>query len=272
MDVQAWLDCSRFASITKETYKRYFDQLRTWTDESLLTLTPSDYCALVEARHWKDATARNCLNAIRSYMHWRGQDAAPIMCIKWRRPAFRPQRALSLEDKARLQLACHKTPAGKQLSIILAVLWTTWMRVSEVVRCELRDLDLEGMKIGVIGKGNRFRKMALTAETAGLLGGWVKYGRSECASPETHTVFVNTRTGKPLTVEGLKANLSHLANDSGIQFSAHDFRRGAATHAVGSGMPTRVAQLQGGWRSLAMLEHYTDTLGLDDVRRFLEAA
>lgn len=130
------------------------------------------------------------------------------MRAKWRRPAFRPQRALSLEDKGRLQLACNKTPAGKQLSILLAFLWTTWMRVCEDVRCELRDLDLENMTIGVVGKGNRFPTMALMAETASLPGGWLEYRRAGYAKAETRTVFINTRTGKPLTVEASRRTSS----------------------------------------------------------------
>ncbi len=139
-----------------------------------------------------------------------------------------------------------------------------------MVRCELRDPDLEDKKIGVIGKGNRLRKMALTADTASLLGGWLKDGRASYAKAETQTIFVNTRTGEPLTVEGLKANLKYPAERSGIPFRAHDFRRGEATHAIRSGMPSQVAQVQGGWSSLAMLENYTATLGLDDVCRFLQ--
>jgi integrase len=85
------------------------------------------------------------------------------------------------------------------------------------------------------------------------------------------TVFINTRSNEPLTVDGLKANFKHLAKSSGIPFTAHDIRRGAATHAIRSGMPSRVAQLQGEWSSLAMLEHCTATLGPDDVQPLLEA-
>jgi integrase len=192
--------------------------------------------------------------------------------MRVKRPKPRKQRTLTLEQKVVLQRACHKTHSGKQTALMLEVLWCCGLRASEIVRVEVKDLDLTAGTLGVRGKGDTWGEVAIVLYLCALLEAWLKEERRFIAKPDTPTIFLNTRTGAPLTVDGFKALCHHISARANVPFSPHDARRGMACEMIQRGIPSRIVQLQGRWSNLAMLERYTNALTTADVRRALEAA
>ena len=59
--------------------------------------------------------------------------------------------------------------------------------------------------------------------------------------------------------------LKRLKTEGGIACNAHSFRRGFCVYQVKSGLSTRVVQALGGWENIAMVEHYSKSLGFDEA-------
>ncbi len=258
----------------KTTRRTYADVLRAvlthFEGRDLAAITRADFMELAALRAWMPATTRLAHMAMRSFLRYLGADAA--LAFNWRvaRPGNDPQRTLMPEDKAKLLQACRSTASGKQLAIIVEVLWGTWMRASELCGARLDHLDLQRGILTIQGKGGKWRDVPLTMHVASLLEAWIRTDRANIAgAADCPTVFV-TSSGQSWTRESLRTMLRRLGDRAGVPVSPHDFRRGACTDAIRKGMNTITAQRAGGWSSPLMVDRYARGLTTDDVRAALE--
>jgi integrase len=273
LDVTEFLKDRGFPATTRRAYSDVLRVVLThFEGHDLGSVSLTDFLALGELRAWKPATTRLAHMALRSYLRWLGAESA--LALTWKTPRARstPQRTLSIEDKARLLSACRSTASGKQLAIIIEVLWGTWLRASELCNARLDKLDLRPGRemLTVKGKGGEWRDVAITAYVASLIEAWIRIERASIpGAPGCPTIFV-TSSGSSWTRESLRTMLHRLGQSTGVPVSPHDFRRGACTDALRKGMSSRMAQLQGRWSDLDQVERYSQALDVDDVRQALE--
>jgi integrase len=104
--------------------------------------------------------------------------------------------------------------------------------------------------------------------TQAILERWLAV-RPQVAASGEGAFFVSVgglTPGRTLTRHGLQLILRTLGREAGIgPISPHDFRRTFATLALRSGAPTRIVQVAGRWRSLAMVERYTQAIQPEDL-------
>jgi integrase/recombinase XerC len=142
---------------------------------------------------------------------------------------------------------------------IFEVLYATGMRVSELVKLNLRDLHLEQSEILVFGKGAKERivLIGLTAQKA--LQAYLQATRPQLlVSPKNPAVFLNKRGGR-ITQRSVERNLVEYVTAAGITKSVtpHTIRHSFATHLLEGGADLRVVQELLGHSSLSTTQVYT---------------
>ncbi len=172
---------------------------------------------------------------------------------------------LTLEEVDRLLAAPDRTsPRGMRDSAMLETLYATGLRVSELVKLRLGDMNLEAGYLVAFGKGKKQRIVPLGEAAVVLLRSYIETARPsflrECltSTMDTSSVFL-TRFGRRMTRQGFWKILAAHARAAGIRrrLSPHKLRHSFATHLVERGADLRSVQAMLGHVDIGTTEIYT---------------
>ena len=140
---------------------------------------------------------------------------------------------------------------------ILEMLYSTGIRVSELVGLDWNDVDRRGHVVRVLGKGRKERVVPIGSTALAALE---EYRRRWPASRrrDHRAVFLNAR-GTRLTVRSVARLVAHYVAraDTRVQASPHAFRHSFATHLLNAGADLRAIQELLGHASLSTTQRYT---------------
>lgn len=148
--------------------------------------------------------------------------------------------------------------AGLRDRAILELLYSSGLRVSELIGIDLTDLDLTGFTVKVLGKGSKERQVPVGSKAAEALKSYLS-ARLDM-KPKGDYLFVNSRGGR-LTVRSIDRIIKKHATQAGIpkNVSPHVLRHTFATHLLGGGADLRAIQEMLGHKSLSTTQRYTHT-------------
>jgi integrase/recombinase XerD len=149
--------------------------------------------------------------------------------------------------------------AGLRDRAMIEVLYATGVRVSELVRLHVKDINLTDGYVMVMGKGRKERVVPLGRAAVGQLTAYVSIARPALLkSRESPVLFVTSR-GKGMSRMGFWKLLRRHARSAGIrkEISPHKLRHSFATHLVERGADLRVVQAMLGHSDLATTQIYT---------------
>lgn len=122
---------------------------------------------------------------------------------------------------------------------MIDLLFSTGMRVGELVNLDISDIDFEERQCIVYGKGNKERRVYFDARTKLHIQNYL-----EERNDENKALFVSlTRPYERLRISGVEIRLRELGrrfNITGVH--PHKFRRTMATRAIDKGMPIEQVQ------------------------------
>jgi integrase/recombinase XerD len=214
---------------TVESYRDAFELLLTFAGRhtgkvpSALSLADLDaplvldFLDYLESERRNSARTRNArLAAIRSFMAYasvRDPASLPIAQRVLAIPAKRydqPVLGYLTQDEVAAILAApdRGTWSGQRDAVLLATMYNTGARVSEITGLRIRDvlLDREAA-VHLHGKGRKERAIPLWKSTAAELRRWLRRISEDPAAP----VFPN-RTGRPLGRSGVRDRLERAAS------------------------------------------------------------
>jgi integrase/recombinase XerC len=141
---------------------------------------------------------------------------------------------------------------------ILEVLYGSGLRVSEAASLTADRLDLDGARVGVMGKGAKERRVPLSDHAVDSLRAWLEHGRPVLATQPTDALFVN-RKHKPMTARDVRAIVDGYADSllPGRRVGPHTLRHSFATHLLEGGADIRAVQELLGHSSVATTQRYT---------------
>lgn len=146
-----------------------------------------------------------------------------------------------------------RVPRHLKHRVILATLYTTGLRVSELCRLQGADIDSERMVVIVRqGKGKKDRQVGLSADLLPLLRRyWKLYGLQSW-------LFPGHRVSEPITRGGIEFICHKAGRDAQIKKAVypHLLRHTFATHLLEAGMDLRSIQLLLGHATLRSTSIY----------------
>ena len=168
---------------------------------------------------------------------------------------------LSVHEIDQITMAIdHSTPAGMRNRAIVETLYSSGLRVSELLGLRLSDIHADVGFIRVRGKGNKERLVPLGSSALKHLDLYISQVRVHIPSQPNHeqTVFLNQR-GKKLSRVSVFTMVKNMAATAGINksISPHTFRHSFATHLLEGGADLRAVQQMLGHESITTTEIYT---------------
>jgi integrase/recombinase XerD len=155
------------------------------------------------------------------------------------------------------------TPVGLRDRAMLEVLYSTGLRVSELLNLRISDLDMRMGCVRCIGKGDKERlvpigRKAIAAVEAYLAGARPKLLRWGAPPPHNHVLFL-TVAGRRLS----RITIWKILHDYGVKLglrgrlTPHKLRHSFATHLLEGGADLRSVQLMLGHADIATTQIYT---------------
>ena len=159
-------------------------------------------------------------------------------------------------------------------ALMLELLFSSGMRVAELVALTVGDIDLEQGEVTVTGKGQRQRITFMSQATMRLMTYYVQErwpqwaqtapspsktrGKSPGHRRAQQPVFLNY-LGEPLTTRSVHRLISQWGEQAGItqSISPHTMRHSFATHLLNHGVDLRVVQELLGHVSIRTTQIYT---------------
>jgi integrase/recombinase XerD len=170
---------------------------------------------------------------------------------------------LSLDEVDRLLAAPGRsTPRGMRDSAMLETLYAAGLRVSELVKLRLCDVNLEAGYLVAFGKGKKQRIVPLGEAAIAVLRSHLESARpvflKNTNRPSDDAVFL-TRFGRRMTRQAFWKILTAHARAAGITkpISPHKLRHSFATHMVERGADLRSVQAMLGHADIGTTEIYT---------------
>lgn len=141
-------------------------------------------------------------------------------------------------------------------SAIAELLFSSGLRVSELVGLDLKDLNYETKEIRVLGKGSKYRIVPVGEKALDKISNYLKI-RDEF-KPSEEALFLN-KYGRRLTTRAVEQNLDKLSVKAGVQthLNPHKLRHSFATELLQGGADLRSVQEMLGHASLAATQVYT---------------
>lgn len=147
---------------------------------------------------------------------------------------------------------------GKRDRAMLEFLYSSGLRVSELVSLDMEHVDLEEGLVRVVGKGNKERIVPVGKRALKALQDYLDERSSLGLVRENRTLFLN-KNGTRLSVRSVQRLIVELIRKIGLhkEVTPHTFRHSFATHLLGAGADLRSIQELLGHESLSTTQKYT---------------
>jgi len=223
------------------------------------------FLAFLNDQRYSKATTARKLATLRSFYKFlvrRGRvTTSPVAAIRTPKQEKRLPRCLDAE-KMNVLLSSPDTGTllGARDRAMLETLYSTGLRVSELVGLNLSDVDYLGEVIHVRGKGKRERICPIGATALQAIQQYLTHRNADARKErfDGQALFVN-KHGQRLSTRSVRRKLDKYLLQAGLdpRISPHTLRHSFATHMLNNGADLRVVQELLGHRSISTTQIYT---------------
>jgi len=179
-----------------------------------------------------------------------------------KREQYLPSVLAREEIKKLIESACTE-----KSRLVISLLYSSGIRVSELVNLKISDIDLENKRGVVFGKGNKSRQIFLSENLCKELRNYI-----EKRKPKEY--LFSTKKEKPLTTRNIQKLIKKAKEKAGItkKVTPHTLRHSFATHLLESGIDIRKIQVLLGHSRIDTTQIYTrvSTKELENIKNPLD--
>jgi len=212
-----------------------------------------------EGHAWRTRTRRDDTPAAaegeeREIARIRGNPGRDVRAPK--APRRLPQ-TLDADQMARLLEIPRGEPFAARDRAIMELLYSSGLRLAEIVGLDLGHLDARDRMVDVLGKGRKARRVPVGRVALAALAQWLTE-RAALARPGEQALFVG-RTGRRLGRRAVELRVAYWARRQGLAAHVypHLFRHSFASHLLESGAELRGVQELLGHADIATTQIYT---------------
>ena len=253
---------------TLSNYRRDLDRLNAWCERNNL-----QKAAAINVHHIRQAlgqlhrkglggkSLQRWLSAVRTFFnyciknHWASSN--PAAGITAPRTTRKLPKTLDVDQMG--QYLDIKTPdwISARDSAMVELLYSSGLRLAELVGLDTPQLDMTDGSVRVTGKGSKARDLPVGRQALQALQAWLQF-RAALVAPGEQAVFVNRKGTRisPRTVQQRLARLGQLQNmDQRVH--PHMLRHSFASHILESSRDLRAVQELLGHANIATTQVYT---------------
>jgi integrase/recombinase XerD len=240
-------------------------RISTWSELTDQHLT--SYLLYLRGRDYASSTVARKMAAIKSFFnfmigegHLRGDPAARMSSPKvdkYTPRSITPGEVERLLEQPKNDVAAGASrPESSRDYAMLETLYSTGMRVSELVALDTLDVDLPSGSMRAAGRTVRERFVPLRDSAVEAIDHYLNIARPLLVLREEHALFLNHR-GNRLTRQGFWLILKSYANRAEIaDITPHTLRHTFATHALRRGVDLHEVQKMLGHVSISTTQVY----------------
>ena len=266
----AWLRYERrYSDLTAENYARDLRQLfRLSADTPLDQLTPAQIRRFIAQLHGEGLGGRSLarmLSAWRGFFNYliRDHGCTDNPCLGLRPPktAKKLPEVLTTDQAVQLVAGKSATQADPSLAVrdqaMFELLYSSGLRLAELVALNPLDLDLNDGTVRVNGKGGKQRIVPVGTPALAAVRAWLEV-RPQLAPASEPALFVGVR-GKRISPRVVQLQLHRRGLAQGIELGVypHMLRHSFASHILQSSGDLRAVQEMLGHASIASTQVYT---------------
>jgi len=141
---------------------------------------------------------------------------------------------------------------------IFELIYSSGLRLAELVGIDLDDIDLAEQTLVVTGKGNKTRYLPMGSKAIAALQRWLKLRPQYCRAASQQALFLS-KQGKRISARNVQSRLKRLIELQalGQPLSPHVLRHSFATHLLESSSDLRAVQDLLGHANIATTQVYT---------------
>ncbi|MCC7145551.1 MAG: tyrosine recombinase XerC [Phycisphaeraceae bacterium] len=234
-------------------------------------MTIRGFLSHLDSFGYSAATIARKIATLRSFYKWlqkRGVvPANPMVLIRTPKQGKRLPKAITVEQVDKLlSVPDNRDTLGSRDRAILETLYSTGVRVSELVDLNRRDVDMQEQMLRVRGKGKKERLVPLGTHALSAIRHYLTLLDPDPRFEKLRTqgnegdlpLFVNKNGGR-LSSRSVRRKLDKYLMTAGLDptISPHTLRHSFATHLLENGADLRSVQELLGHQSLSTTQIYT---------------
>jgi integrase/recombinase XerC len=238
--------------------------------DQLLLSTQTDtvrtYLAFLNEKQYSKATIARKLATLRSFYKFlvkRSQVSSnPVVAVRTPKQEKKLPRFL---EYAEVQKLLETPPVNSWLGArdraILETLYSTGIRVSELVALNMDDIDFLGEVVHIRGKGKKERISPIGSSALQVIQHYMEFRNKRAQNNsnfDSKVLFVN-KHGRRLSTRSVRRKMDKYLKMAGLDpaISPHTLRHSFATHMLNNGADLRSVQELLGHQSLSTTQIYT---------------
>ena len=258
----------RLSPLTCKNYRRDLEALAAWCDKNGASSwqdVDSEHMRAFSATCFrKGLSAKSIqrrLSATRTFFRYLMREKEvkknPVTSVSAPKANKRLPGNLDADRMARLLDIPGDGPLVDRDRAILELLYSSGLRLAELVDLNLGDVDMQDATVRVTGKGNKDRIVPVGRFALQALRQWA-ISRGDLANVDEKALFVSNR-GKRISPRSVQARVKHWAKHQGIDANVypHLFRHSFATHVLESSHDLRGVQELLGHANISTTQVYT---------------
>ena len=170
-----------------------------------------------------------------------------------------PQVLSRAEMELLLKAPDTAKPVGIRDAAMLELLYAAGLRVSELVKLKIQDVNLEAGFVRIFGKGSKERIVPIGSHAREKINTYLKTARSRRLTHRSSPYLFIARAGKPMTRQGFWKLLRRYALIAGLtkKITPHSLRHSFASHLLEGGADLRAVQIMLGHVDISTTQIYT---------------
>ncbi|MDE1460470.1 site-specific tyrosine recombinase XerD [Spartinivicinus poritis] len=253
---------------TLTAYRSDLSGFVSWLESKQLLLATSDHIQAylqhrLHAGYNKRSQAR-CLSVLRRFYRYlllqQLREDDPTQHIAMPKLGRYLPKSLSEEQvEALLEAPDLSTLVGQRDKAMLELLYSSGLRVSELVGLTVHQLSLNRGALRVVGKGKKERLIPVGEEAQDWLESYLANGRSHLVGSASCEVLFPSTRGTAMTRQTFWYRVKKYTVLAGItiEVSPHTLRHAFATHLLNHGANLRAVQMMLGHSDLSTTQIYT---------------
>ena len=252
-------------SYSEDIYK-YLEYMESKNISSALDISYNnllDYLKYLDDNKYEVSSVARKIVSIKAFHKYLSENYNVVdISTKINTPRFyrKLPNILTIEEVDNLLDIKLDTPFDYRNKAMLELMYSSGLRVSELINLELSDIDLNNNYVRCFGKGSKERIVPVGEYSSKYLSIYInEYRDSMKKGYYTEKIFLNNH-GKEMTRQGFFKIIKKIAKDNDINknITPHMLRHSFATHLLNNGADLRTIQEMLGHSSISTTQIYTN--------------
>ena len=258
----------RLAANTRKHYRRDLEELLAWCEHAgiagwarLDTHAVRQYAAQSHRRGLAGRSIQRRLSALRTFYNYLLREHAvgnnPGLDVSAPRSGQHLPDTLNVDDITRLLGAGPSDALAVRDLAMLELLYSSGLRLSELVSLDVTDVDFSECMVRVTGKGAKTRVIPVGSRAISALQTWLPLRERQLVEGET--AMFTGRSGKRLSTRAVQQRVKRQARRQGVpgDIHPHTLRHSIASHLLESSGDLRAVQELLGHADISTTQIYT---------------